>query len=161
MDPATKRIRMIFFVWSDEEKSTEKVEERVLILPNEIEVKKEKYKSKEVRRKLAENLMAKLFSKDYASPKHIDTLANSRISQVSNYYFKQIIVKMDSILVVNTVEHGVIYFDLENIGKEKQQLEMSDSKKAPQLEEGYSVSYLMDNGEHYFFMSQNESINKW
>ena len=64
MDPETKRIRMITFVWNNEEQYTEEVDERVVILPSEIEVKKEIYCGEEARKKLAKNLVAKLFGED-------------------------------------------------------------------------------------------------
>ena len=64
---------MNIFVWNGEHKTTEVVE-RAVILPPEIEVKKEIYKSEELRKKMAENLLSSLYTEDYASPEHIDTL---------------------------------------------------------------------------------------
>lgn len=49
---------MWIFIWNNEHKFTERVEERAVILPPEIEVKKDIYTSKELRTKLAENLLA-------------------------------------------------------------------------------------------------------
>ena len=46
--------------------------------------------------------------------------------------------------MVNTVSHGVIYFDLKQIAREKEQLELSDSQNVTRLEESYSVSYLIN-----------------
>lgn len=74
-------MRMNIFVWNHEQKTTEVVK-RAVVLPPEIEVKKEIYHNEELRKKMAENLLASLFTEDYATPEHIDTLANARISPV-------------------------------------------------------------------------------
>ena len=87
MDPETKRIRMRIFEWNGEQKTTN-VRVREVVLPPEIEVKKEIYKREEVRNKLAENIMSELFSEGYSTPEHIDSLVNSNISQVSTDYFR-------------------------------------------------------------------------
>ena len=57
MDPETKRIRMRIFEW-DGGKKTTNVRVREVVLPPEIQVKKELYKREEVRNKLAENIMS-------------------------------------------------------------------------------------------------------
>ena len=160
MDPQTKRIRIWIFIWNNEHKFTERVEERAVILPPEIEVKKDIYTSKELRTKLAENLLAQLYSEDYATPEHIDTLANSRIQDIGNDYYNQIIVSMWDILVVNTENHGVIFWDLKKIAKENEQLLHKDSQRLQEFtgeQEGYSVTYLINwaPGDACVIMSQH------
>ena len=147
MDPETKRVRMRTFEWNGELQVTTRVIERTVILPPEIEVKKEIYKSEEVRKKLAENLLTKLFSEDYATPEHIDTLANAHISQVPNDYYRQIVVSLQDLIVVNTENHSVLYWDLKTIKEEDEQLKLSDAQSPPRLsraQDGWSVSYLIN-----------------
>ena len=128
MDPKTKRVRMSIFVWNGEHKTTEVVE-RAVTLPPEIEVKKEIYKSEELRKKMAGNLLSSLYTEDYATLEHIDTLANTNFFQVNNDYFNQIIVSMQDVFAVNTENHGVLFWDLKKIPKENEQLLLKDAEK--------------------------------
>ena len=52
----------------------------------------------------------------------------------------------DQKVTVNTVEQGVLYFDLKELAEDRQQLELSDFKSFEQLqiEEGFSVSMICE-----------------
>ena len=51
---------------------------------------------------------------------------------------------VDQKVIVNTVEKGVLYFDLKELAEDRYQLELSDFKSFDhlQIHEGYSVSML-------------------
>ena len=78
--------------WNGNDDFTESVEERVLILPEEFKVKRADYSNDSLRRQLAQNLMQQLWKDGYAAPDNIDTLINSQISPISNFYNYQILV---------------------------------------------------------------------
>ena len=50
----------------------------------------------------------------------------------------------DQKVIVNTVEKGVLYFDLKELAEKRKQLALSDFKSFDhlQIEEGFSVSML-------------------
>ena len=60
MNQETKQLRIINFEWNAQEWLTEKVQDRTFKLPSEIEVKRESYSDKNVRRKMAQSLLQSL-----------------------------------------------------------------------------------------------------
>ena len=65
---------------------------------------------------MAKNLMQQLWKDKYATPDNIDTIANSQISKVSNFYHNQIVtfefarMKIKRVFI-NTENKGVIYLE--------------------------------------------------
>ena len=77
MRQETNQIRIICFDWNEAQGVTVNVKDRLFTLPQEIEVRKEAYHCEEVRKKLAQNLMDKLWADDYSAPDNIDQLQNA------------------------------------------------------------------------------------
>ena len=143
MKRETNEIRIIDFDWNEEEQFTEGVKERLLKLPKEVEVKREAYHSESMRRQLAQNLMQQLWQDNqYASPDNVDILMNASISSVANLYAYQIVVIKDRNVFLNTVDQGVIYFNLKELPHDKERLELSDFQKLKGPHEEYSVDSL-------------------
>ena len=74
MRQETNQIRIICFDWDEAQGVTVSVKDRLITLPQEIEVRKEAYYSEEVRKKMEQNLMEKLWADGYSAPDNIDKL---------------------------------------------------------------------------------------
>ena len=116
MDCDRIEIKIVQFEWNNDRNLTVGVQERVLILPEEIKAKRADYSNDSLRRQLAQNLMQQLWQDGYAAPDNIDTLKNAQISQVSNFYHNQILVFHwvgTRRVIINTEDRGVVYLEWE------------------------------------------------
>ena len=72
---------------------------------------------------MAQNLMQQLWKDGYAAPDNIDTLKNAQISQVSNSFHNQIVMKKRNAtkrVIINTEEKGVVYLEWDKLVEDQQ-----------------------------------------